>query len=817
MEIRGLSTTEAKLLQKKNGLNKIADQHKFSFFGLLFAETFNLLNVLLMLAAIISLSIGDLVDGVLIFAIVILNTAISFWQEYKAERTLEELKNLTFTYVKTLRDGNITPVNSEYLVPGDVIFLETGDKIPADGFVLEDKNFEVNESALTGESVPVYKRTDDHDKNAVFAGTLVASGRGTVRISETGRATRFGRIAQTLESIKETETPLQIQIKHTALNIAFGALAFSALIFFLGIALGHDRLTMFLTAVSTVVAAIPEGLPAIILVTLAVGVKRMAMRKAVVRKIIAVEALGSINVIVTDKTGTLTRGEMKVDQVWLNGKFFDSREFKYAGTTGAAKKFIDALILPNTATLVYKFDHGSKDVLGDSTEGALLLFGQTVGLDYQLHRSQFKVLDEFSFDPIRKSMSIVVSREGKTWIFAKSSPEFMIQASSRIQHGDKTHLLTEDDKKNLIETYQSMTKDGFRTLGFGYKPTDETSKYKRDEVESDLIFLGFAAISDPVREEAKESIKLAAQAGIRTVMVTGDNELTAMAIGKQLGMAVEGDDVLKGSDLEKLSDAELQSVIWKVKIFARTNPEDKLRIVKAFQEAGLSVAVTGDGVNDALALKQAEIGIAMGKKGTDVAKEAADMVITDDNYATIVRAIEEGRTIYDNVHKSIRYLLSTNVSELLTILMALILGLPSPLLPAQILWINLVSDGLPAIALALDPKDPMAMKKLPRSKNRQLLDLNSASLLLFIGFVVSILSLIVYWHVLKSSGNLILARTWTFTILILCQLAVAFIIRGNYRYLNRKLILATLLTAVIQVIILFNPIFHPIFKIVKPW
>lgn len=665
--------------------------------------------------------------------------------------------------------------------------------------------------------MPVYKRTNDHGQNAVFAGTLVASGRGTVRVSETGRATRFGRIAQTLESIKETETPLQIQIKHTALNIAFGALAFSALIFFLGISLGHDKLTMFLTAVSAAVAAIPEGLPAIILVTLAVGVKRMAIRKAVVRKIIAVEALGSINVIATDKTGTLTRGEMKVGKVWINGKLFNPHEFKYAGITDAGKKFIDALILPNTATLVYKFDHGSKDVLGDSTEGSLLLFGQAIGINYELHRSQFKVLDEFSFDQNRKSMSIVASKETKTWAFVKSSPEFMISASTRIQHADKIRLLSEDDKKNLITAFQSMTKDGYRVLGFGYKPTDAQAHYQRNDVESDLIFLGFAALSDPVREEAKEAIRIATQAGIRTVMVTGDNELTAMAIGKHLGMAVEGDDVLTGHDLEKLSDAELQALIWKVKIFARTNPEDKLRIVKAFQEAGLSVAVTGDGVNDALALKQAEIGIAMGKKGTDVAKEAADMVITDDNFATIVHAIEEGRTIYDNVHKSIRYLFSTNISELLTILMALILGLPSPLLPAQILWINLVSDGLPAIALALDPKDPMAMKKLPRSKNRQLLDLNSSALLLFIGLVVSVLSLIVYWYVLKSSGNLILARTWTFTVLILCQLAVAFIIRGNYRYPNRKLIWATLLTAAIQALILFNPIFHPIFKIQRLW
>lgn len=817
MEIKGLTTTEAKTLLHRIGPNKIADGHRFSFFGLLFRETFNILNILLVFAALISLGIGDTIDGVLIFTIVILNTSISFWQEYKAERTLEELKNLTFTYVKVLRDGHTTSINGEELVPGDVTYLEIGDKITTDAYVLEARNFEVNESSLTGEASPVYKREADAEKSFVFAGTLVAGGRATVRVTATGRNTRFGKIAETLQSIKETETPLQKQIKHLALNTAIGALVFSTLIFFIGTALGQDRITMFLTAVSSAVAAIPEGLPTIILVTLAVGVKRMALRKAVVRKIIAVEALGSINVICTDKTGTLTRGEMKASKIWFNHKLYTPHEFKHALNHPTGKRFIDTLLIPNTASLAYKFDHGTRVVLGDSTEGALLMLGRELGFDYEVHKNQVRILEEYSFDQTKKTMSMVVEQNGKVASLVKGSPEYLVVNSTRIFQDNKLRLLMEEDKDKLVKSYESLTKDGLRVLGFAYKDIETAETYDRSDTERDLIFLGFVALSDPIRDEVKDSIRLAGQAGIRTIMVTGDNELTAMAVARQLNMVEEGDEVLTGKDLAKLDDSQFKSILLKVKVFARTSPEDKLRIVKGLQELSLTVAVTGDGINDALALKQAEIGIAMGKKGTDVAKETADIVITDDNYASIVQAIEEGRTIYDNVLKSIRYLFSTNVSELLTILIALILGLPSPLLPAQILWINLVSDGLPAIALALDPKDPMAMKKMPRSKEHQLLDLNSSLILMVIGFVVSVIALIVYWHTYKSSGNVVLARTWTFSILILCQLAVAFIIRGNFKAYNRNLIIACLITVAVQALILFDPLFHPVFKIQKPW
>ncbi|MBI2355761.1 MAG: cation-translocating P-type ATPase [Candidatus Doudnabacteria bacterium] len=814
----GLSTTEAKKLLHELGPNRLSDGSQFSFYGLLFSEVFSFLNILLILAGFVALAIKDILDAILIFAIVLLNSMMSFWQEYKAERTLEELKNLTYSYVRVIRNGKAVPLNSEELVPGDIVYLEIGDKVPADGLVLESLNLEVNESALTGEALPVYKLPSDIEKNQVFGGTLVVAGHGKIKISATGTQTRFGRIAQTLESMRETETPLQLQIKHLTLNVALIAIVASVLIYITGISLGHKQIDMFLVGVSTAVAAIPEGLPAIILITLAVGVKRMALRKAVVRKMVAVEALGSINVIATDKTGTLTSGEMKVQKLWFDGKLLGPEEFKHTlKSNAAANKLLDALIFPTTASLAYKFDHGTKAVLGDSTEGALLILAQSLGINYEVHKQQAKLVEEFGFDQKRKTMSVIVERDNGLEAFIKASPEYTVQYSTRILQDGKIRILNENDKQQLTKQFENLGKNGYRILGFAYRNNiNRSPRYVRAEVESDLVFLGFACISDPIRPEAVEAIRLASKAGIRTIMVTGDNQLTAMSVARQLGLAAEGDEVITGQDLEKISDEELQSVIWKVKIFARTNPEDKLRIVKALQTAGAAVAVTGDGVNDALALKQAEIGVAMGKKGTDVAKEAADIVITDDNYSSIVRAVEEGRTIYDNVLKSIRYLISTNISELATILMALLIGLPLPLVPAQILWINLISDGLPAIALALDPKDPDAMRRPPRSKEHRLLDLASFALLLLYGLIIAVIALAAYWQILKTTGNVVLARTWTFTILILLQLLMAFIIRRN-SHTNYKLILAAVFTVGIQFLILINPIFYPLFKIQKPW
>lgn len=813
MRKHGLSTHDAKLRLAEFGPNTFSHEKPFRVVGLVVHEIFSLLNLMLLLAAAVSLYINHLTDGVLIIAIVLLNTGVSFWQEYKAEETLHELKKLSPAVTRVMRDGREISLSAEELVPGDLIILETGDRVPADGLVLEAFNFEVNESMLTGESIPVYKKPGEHEHDKVYGGTLVSSGRALVLIVSTGLNTRFGKIAQKLSGLAETPTPLQLQIKKLAYFLAIIALILSGAIFGVGIWIGQDPFQMFLTAISSMVAMVPEGLPSIILITLAVGVKRMAVKKAVVRKLLAIEGLGSVSIICTDKTGTLTRGEMRVAKIFFNGAVHTPQEFKNL-KQDHAKKIIDVSVIVNTASLLYKFEHGNVSVLGDTTEGALLIFARELGIDYEMHRSKCKVLDEFSFDQKLKTMSTVCNLDGQVEALVKGSPESVLKSSSRYFIDGKVKLIDQDARQKLAQEYEKLSQKGYRVLAVAFKDRMvHSKKFEREDVESDLIFLGFIALSDPLRPEAKGAISAAKRAGIRTIMITGDNQYTAMAIAQELGLAKNGEQIVLGSDLEKRTDEELDVILSKVSVFARTNPEDKMRIVSAFQRLGYNVAVTGDGVNDSLALKQAEIGIAMGKKGTDVAKEAADLVITDDNYATIVSAIEEGRTIYANVHKSIQYLVSTNIGEILTILVALILGLPAPLLPVQILWINLASDGLPALALALDEKDLHALERSPRPKNEPLFNKKQIGLLSVIGIVVAVISLMVYYFINKQTGDLTLARTWTFTIMILLQMLVAFYIQGVHKAPNMKLVGAVLVTTAIQFIILFSHPLHKIFGI----
>ncbi len=799
---KGLTTHEAKLRFNQFGPNSLSQDKSFRVLSLVLHEIFSLMNLLLLSAASIAIYIGDVTDGILIIAIVLLNSAVSFWQEAKAERTLEELRRLSPSSVRVFRDNREILLPAEDLVPGDVVRLETGDKIPADGWVMEAFNFESNESALTGESVPVYKKPDEPEHDTVFGGTLVASGRAAICITATGKDSRFGIIAQTLNALGETPTPLQNQIKKLAYVLAGLAILLSAAIYVIGVSFGSNAFEMFFTAVSSMVAMVPEGLPSIILITLAVGVKRMATKKAIVRKLLAIEGLGSVSVICTDKTGTLTRGEMRVAQIYFDGAFHSPHQFRVL-TDKLSKKIIDVAVIVNTASLAQRFGQQSNDVLGDTTEGALLLFAKEIGIDYEMHRNKCKVLDEFSFDDKLKSMSVVCNINGEVEALVKGSPERVIKSSSRHLENGKVKPLDQDGRQKLIEAYENLSRKGYRVLGLAYKDRMVNSrKYDRDQVESDLICLGFIALSDPVRPEAKASIIAAKIAGIKTVMVTGDNAYTAMAVAKELGLAVEGDEVVLGQDLEKFSDDELANILPNVSVFARTNPEDKLRIVSAYQKLNYSVAVTGDGVNDALALKQAEIGIAMGKKGTDVAKEAADIVITDDNYATIITAVVEGRTIYDNVHRSIRYLLSTNIGEVFTILFALSLGLPSPLLPVQILWINLATDGLPALALALGAKDPHALQRKPRPKGEPILSPRHLLRLVISGLVISFVVLAAYYIVLHKTDDLTLARTWTFNVMIVLQMIIAFVVHGIKRRPTARLVSAVAVTLLVQFIIL---------------
>ncbi|HYC79658.1 MAG TPA: HAD-IC family P-type ATPase, partial [Candidatus Binatia bacterium] len=530
MQQKGLTTHEAKVLLKQYGPNSFAEKTNYKTLTLILNEIFSLLNILLLFAAGISLYIKHYTDGFLIAGIVVLNAAVSFWQEYKAEQTLHELKHLTPNTVRVMRDGRELAISSESIVPGDLILLETGDKIPADGWVADAFNFEINESALTGESIPVYKKPGEPEHDMVYAGTLVATGRGSISVTATGRNSKFGKIAQTLQSLRETPTPLQTQIKKLAITLAGVGVVLSGIIYVTGVSLGYEAFEMFLTAVSSLVAVVPEGLPSIILITLAVGVKRMAMKKAVVRKLLAIEGLGSVSIICTDKTGTLTRGEMRVSQVYFNGGIHSPREFKNLNAHHA-QKIIDVAVVVNTAGLVYKFDHGSVTVLGDTTEGALLIFARELGIDYEIHRNKCKVLDEFSFDQKLKCMSVVCDINGEVEALVKGSPEIIIKSSSRYFDDGRVKTLDHDGKQKLIAAYENLSQKGYRVLGVAYKDRMvHTKKYQREEVESDLICLGFIALSDPIRPEAKAALQIAKRAGIRTVMITGDNQYTAMAV-----------------------------------------------------------------------------------------------------------------------------------------------------------------------------------------------------------------------------------------------------------------------------------------------
>jgi P-type Ca2+ transporter type 2C len=815
---KGLATAEAKRLLLEHGYNRITQKHGYKHLSQLVSQLFSVLNLLLISAAIISFLVSHYTDAYFILAIVVLNTAISFWQEFKAEQTLIKLKELTPSKVRALRDGKEILINSDLLVPGDFVVIEVGDKIPADGILIDASHFEVNESALTGESAPVFKMPEEADHNIVYSGTIASSGRSLIKIVKTGNNTKFGQIAKTLEEIKETKTPLQTQINKLAVSLGGIAVLCSALIYIIGSSLGFDRLEMFLIAISSAVALVPEGLPSILLITMAIGVKRMAQKKAVVRKLLAIEGLGSVNVICTDKTGTLTQGRMLAQSLYLNGRILASRQFKQLTETEAGRMILASMVIVNTASLTFRLNSETPEVLGDTTEGALLLLARQIGIDYDMFRQKAVMLDEFSFDQARKSMSVICRLDERLLALIKGAPEFLLSRSSRININGKVTPLNDKEKQKLVKTYEELALKGYRMLAFGYKDNIvPKSGFNRDDAENNVTFLGFAALMDPLRKEVAQSIKTAKSAGIRSVMITGDNELTSMTIARQLGLIREGDEAILGKDLKNASDQDLMGLIEKIKVFARVDPEDKLRIVRAFQKSGFSVAVTGDGVNDALALKQAEIGVAMGKKGTDVAKEAADIVIMDDNYSTIISAVEEGRVIYDNIIKAVRYLLSTNIGEIFTILFALILGLPAPLLPVQILWINLVSDGLPALALAVDPQDPSAMKRKPRQKEQNILNFHSLLLLLLIGTVVSVICLIIYVTVLRNTNDLVLARTWTFTSLIFLQMIVAFLIRGFRSKFNYNLLLAVLLTLFIQFLIIAIPAFHPWFKITRIW
>ncbi len=780
--IKPISSIEAERLLKIHGLNKLPDTKIASPISLLIAQFKNLFSVLLITAVFLSFMVSDLIDGYLILVILLLNAGLGFWQEYKASREINLLRSYEPPKSRVIRDGLEAEVLSEMLVPGDIVILEAGDKIPADGKLIEGYELAVNESSLTGESIPVGKSISE-ESNKLFLGTWATNGKGKMQISATGANTKFGNIARSLGDISEEKTPLEIGLNKLAFRITLLILSTAIFLAILTIIQGVKIIDVFLSTIALIIAAVPEGLPAIITVLLAVGVRRMYQKKSLVRKMSAIENLGTTDVICIDKTGTITTNEMAVRQIELDEK--------------NTIEFMTTAVVCNSASLVIKEKDGF-DILGDTMDGALLLWFRNKGIDIDAVRFENKIVKEIPFDSKRKMMSVFVKNGKGTSLLSKGAPEVIIPLST----------LNEEQAARLERNYRQMANKGLRVLALAYK--NDVDQERAEDEEKNLQFLGLIGVADEPRLEAKSAIATARKAGIEIVMITGDNELTAKEIGEEVGLLKKDDEVITGKELDELTDSELKERLDNIRIYARTTPEHKLRIVTAFQEIGKVVTVTGDGVNDSLALKKAHIGIAMGKSGTDVAKEAADIVILDDNLSTIVAAVEQGRLIYANIVKVIRFLLTGNLSEVLLIAIVIFLGYPSPLLPAQILWINFVTDGIPAISLAADKSRTSEMLARPRGKDHSLFDLKTLRFISFFGVLIAVIDILIF-IIGENTAGIEYARRITFTVMIVSQMAfVLFVIRRGHSVLSNKyLLLSVLLVLVIQLFILtFTPLSH---------
>ena len=783
---KGLTSLEVQEKQRIFGKNEITAQERISAFSLFISQFPTFINGILVIASILSFVIGNTLDGTLILIILFLNALFGFAQEYRAEKSLDKLKAFVKSEVRVIRDGKVLQLDAGDLVPGDIVRISEGDKIPADGKIISDKFLEVDESILTGESLSVIKNHND----SVFSGTLVTRGNSRILITTIGNQTRFGQIAQTLGSVAPDKTPLQKRLDGLAKILSAIILIIAAIIVPVGIFQGKEFIPLLLIAVSISIAAIPEGLPAVVTIALAIGTSKMAKRKAIVRRMQSVETLGAVQIIITDKTGTLTQNIMRVKKFWTPKKEYET-------------SLIRACVLGNTASLIEKKEKNSFDVIGDKTDGALLLWAKEQAGNLEKIKAEGKILEEYSFDPQTSTITTIWQNKVKH-IFVRGAPEVVLSKSK----------LSEKEREGINKIYEEYAREGYRVIGFGTRISNHKGDIERKDAEKDLIFLGIVGIYDPPRPEAKTAVENARKAGIQTIMVTGDNVLTASALAREIGLLEKGDDIATGEEIDKLSDEQLEKIILKTRIFARTKPEDKLRLVTVLKKMGYVVGVTGDGVNDALALKRADVGLAMGECGTDVAKEASDIILTDDNFATVVSAVEEGRTIYNNIIKAITYLLATNFSDLAFVFFANLFGLPNPFFPTQILWINLVTDGLPALALASDNKDHTVLNNKPRDPHAPILNRARLTLIITIGLSLSLGYLLIFSTLLENGSSETFARTIVLNTLVVSHMALAFVMRGKTLFkFNKFLILGVLFTLTLQAIITFNPFFQQIFRL----
>ena len=852
----GLSSSEVKSRIAEFGYNELVEKQKPAWWKRFFAQFQDFMVLVLLAATLISAFLGEYADAATILSIVLINAILGFLQEHRAEKSMDALRTMVAPMSHVIRNGILQQIPAREMVPGDILVLESGDKIAADARLISVHNMEVDEATLTGESLSVRKVADKQigetsslgdRKNMVYAGTSIIKGRGKAVVCATGMATEVGRIADMIQDVKHESTPLELRLESLGRWLVWGCLIICVIVVVTGVLKGEPLFLMCMAGISLAVAAIPEGLPAIVTVALALGVQRMIKRNAIIRKLPAVETLGCTTVICSDKTGTLTQNVMTVQKVFVVGRNYEltGTGYEIKGNFLYNKQEFDPKrdkcllqcleigALCNNSILKHnnigisglwrRTTASGWSIEGDPTEGALVIAAAKADIWRSEMEKNQRRLAEIPFESERCRMSVLYEKNNKNVIYVKGAPDVILDMCQHYMNNSTESPLSAAIKNEILEQNENMTDQALRVLAVAYRQiTKMEASHVSEDLEKDLVFVGLIGMIDPPRQEVKPAIALCRQAGIKTIMITGDHRNTAVAIAKELQMfKEEKNQALTGNELDELNDGELAKIINSVTVYARVSPTHKLRIVKALKRQGHIVAMTGDGVNDAPAIKEADIGIAMGFTGTDVTKEAAAMVLADDNFATIVAAVEEGRGIYDNIRKFIRYLLSCNLGEVLTMFIATLAGLPLPLLPVQILWVNLVTDGLPAMALGVDPNNHDIMNRPPRQPRESVFSRGLSLKIITRGFQIGISTVLVFAGVYFLKNDLTLARTMAFCTLVFCQMFHVFDCRSETlsifeigMFKNKYLIFATVCSVFMQLLVVYHPFMRGIFATV---
>ena len=833
----GLSTEEAKKRLEKYGLNKLKGKPKKSLLQLFLAQLKDVLIYVLIGAAVINIiahGTEGIPDALIILAVVLINALVGVIQESKAEKALEALQQMTAPKSLVRRNGEVIEINSEELVPGDILIIDAGRYIPADVRLIESANLQIQESSLTGESVPSEKNADfitsdekisvGDKENMAFMSTIAIYGRGEGVVVATAMDTEIGKIAKILDEDENMLTPLQIKLEELGKTLGYGALAICGIIFVVGMLQGRQVVEMFMTSISLAVAAIPEGLVAIVAIVLSLGVKSMSRKNAIVRKLPAVETLGAVNIICSDKTGTLTQNKMTVVKTYTLDNLKDISDERNQKANVDETELIRSFVLCSDASI-----DGGQDI-GDPTEVALVVLGDKFNLEKNTLNAEYKRVGENPFDSDRKLMSTLNEEGNKFRVHTKGAIDNILMRSNRILVNGEILPITDEAKAKILKVAENMSDDALRVLGVAFKDVD--TEIDPEEMEKDLVVVGIVGMIDPPRIEVKDSIEEAKRAGITPIMITGDHKNTAVAIAKELGIAKDISQSLTGSEIDSIPDEKFAKEINNYRVFARVSPEHKVKIVRAFKKQGNIVSMTGDGVNDAPSLKSADIGVAMGITGTDVSKGASDMILTDDNFTTIVHAIEEGRNIYNNIKKTIMFLLSCNLGEVLCVFFATVFGWAMPLVPTQLLWVNLITDTLPAISLGMDPGDKDVMNRKPRDPKESFFAEGAGMRAIVGGVLIGILTLVAFYLGIIHSGDVPIkeakdgteivtyGRTMAFIVLTFSQLFYSLSMRNSKKTIfevgffgNMFLIISIIISIILQVLLISIPPIAKMFKV----